>query len=189
MTVTLTSPVLGKAVGETYTGDLEDWLLAQGYAKQDGYTGAGVSNTGVTDVTPDEDPTNAENREAPHWRDESDAERNASIANDGDNLNETSYPNPDFDFDEGGVNDDAPDLQSISPATGGTTGGTVVTLKGAQLTGTTGVTFGGTAGTALNVVDDETVEVTTPAKTAGAKDVVLTSATGSDTLVGGFTYA
>lgn len=33
MTVTLTSPVLGQEVGSTYTGNLEPWLLAQGYAR------------------------------------------------------------------------------------------------------------------------------------------------------------
>lgn len=38
MTVTLTSPVLGKAVGDTHTGAEEDWLLAQGYASKAGYS-------------------------------------------------------------------------------------------------------------------------------------------------------
>lgn len=32
MTVTLTSPCMGKEVGETYTGDGETWLVAMGYA-------------------------------------------------------------------------------------------------------------------------------------------------------------
>ena len=43
MTVTLTSEVLGQAVGTDYTGTLEAWLLASGYAKQAAYAGPGVS--------------------------------------------------------------------------------------------------------------------------------------------------
>jgi hypothetical protein len=35
VTVTLTSPVLGQAVGYAYTGPLESWLLSEGYARAD----------------------------------------------------------------------------------------------------------------------------------------------------------
>jgi len=34
--VTITSPVLGLAVGDPYTGNLESWLLAEGYARNSG---------------------------------------------------------------------------------------------------------------------------------------------------------
>ena len=68
MVVELTSPVLGKAVGDTYTGTLEPWLLTTGYAKQAVYTGPGVSNTGATDVVPADDPTLPANRgDKAHW--------------------------------------------------------------------------------------------------------------------------
>lgn len=109
MTVQLTSPVLGKAVGASYTGTLEPWLLAEGYAKQANYTGPGVSNTGPTDVVPANDPTLPGNRgDKAHWtRSESETAHNATIANDTDNLTKKKFVNPDkFDFDQGGVNED-----------------------------------------------------------------------------------
>lgn len=120
MTVTLTSPVLGKAVGATYTGTLEAWLLGEGYARQDGYTGVGVSNTGATDVVPADDPQLPANRgDKAHWPGEAEAEHNATVANDTTNLTKTSFVNPDgFDFDQGGVDED-PTL----PAADGDTSG------------------------------------------------------------------
>jgi IPT/TIG domain len=77
---------------------------------------------------------------------------------------------------------------SKSPSTGPAAGGTVVTIKGDNLGGATGVTFGGTAGTAFSVVDDNTVKVTTPAKTAGAHAVVVADDSGN-VACGNFTYA
>ncbi len=77
---------------------------------------------------------------------------------------------------------------TISPATGPAAGGTVVTISGSNLDGVTGVTFGGTAGTAFSVVDRNTVRVTTPAKAAGAYDVVLADDGGNITKTNGFTY-
>jgi len=79
MAVELTSPVEGKAVGETYSGDREDWLVEQGYAKR----GSGKAEKSredspeveekqapsvgdfrnATDVKADKDPTLAQNRE------------------------------------------------------------------------------------------------------------------------------
>ncbi|MBB5752874.1 IPT/TIG domain-containing protein [Prosthecomicrobium pneumaticum] len=81
-----------------------------------------------------------------------------------------------------------PELTSLSPTTGPTTGGTSVTLTGTGFTGATGVTFGGTAGTDLSVTNDTTLTVKTPAHVAGAVDVVVTTGDGSDTLDDGFTY-
>ena len=123
MTVTLTSPVLGKPVGATYTGTLEAWLLAEGYARQDGYTGPGVSNTGTTDVTPANDPTLPANRgdkaQFPFHGAADETTLNATIANDPDNLGEASFPNPQRpDFDQGGVDEDV-----ATPAADGDTDG------------------------------------------------------------------
>lgn len=84
---------------------------------------------------------------------------------------------------------DPPTITSITPATGTTAGGTAVVIRGTNLAGTTSVTFGGTAGTALVNVSDTEVHVTTPAKTAGAKDVIDTTPDGAVTSTGGFTYA
>jgi len=106
VTVTLTSDVLGKSVGETYTGNLEGWLLSEGYAERAGYTGPGVANTGAsTSVLPAGDPTLAENREAPYFP--ATADRNATIANDATNLTKTSFPAPGLDVDGDGAADSA----------------------------------------------------------------------------------
>ena len=119
MTVELTSPVLGKAVGSTYTGTLEDWLLAEGYAKRAGYTGPGVSNTGATDVAPANDPGLPANRGDKTHFPQGDTRVNATIANDSTNLTKTSFPNPDKpDFDQGGVDEDP-----TTPAADGDTDG------------------------------------------------------------------
>lgn len=69
-----------------------------------------------------------------------------------------------------------------------TAGGEAFTLTGTNLQGTTGVTIGGTAATSVVVVNSETVTGVTPAKAAGAYDVVITSPLGTDTIVGGATY-
>jgi|GEM_PF-1373862 len=79
-------------------------------------------------------------------------------------------------------------LTSISPTSGQTTGGTSVTLTGSNFgTGAT-VTIGGTAATGCTIVSATTITCTTPANTAGAKDVVVTQSGGSSTLTSGFTY-
>ena len=70
----------------------------------------------------------------------------------------------------------------------GNPGPTTVTLTGDHLTGATSVTFDGVAATDLVVVDDQTVTLTTPAHVEGPVDVAVTTAVGSATLVGGFTY-
>jgi hypothetical protein len=188
MTVELTSPVLGQAVGTNYTGALEAWLLAEGYAKQAGYTGPGVSNTGATDVDPDDDPSVASNREVPYFPLTED--QDTTIANDAANLTDTSHPHARFDFDAAGTDAEAPVVFEVSPAEGPATGGTVVTISGDNLEGVTGVTFDAVAGTALDVTQagEGLIKVTTPAGAAGPADVVVTDAAGSDTEVGAFTY-
>ncbi|MEO5974866.1 MAG: IPT/TIG domain-containing protein [Ilumatobacteraceae bacterium] len=83
----------------------------------------------------------------------------------------------------------APTITGISPATGTTGGGTTVTITGTNLTGTSGVTFGGTAGTPIVNSSATSITVVTPAHAAGAVDVVLTTPIGgSATSTGGFTF-
>lgn len=65
MAVTLTSPVEGKQPGEPYSGEREDYLLAEGYARRDGYDGPGVANTGPASIDPKDHPQPPQNREAP----------------------------------------------------------------------------------------------------------------------------
>jgi formylglycine-generating enzyme required for sulfatase activity len=81
-----------------------------------------------------------------------------------------------------------PALAFVTPSGGTTLGGTTITLSGANLTGTTSVRIGGVAATNVTVVNATTVTAVTPAGTLGAKDVVLTTALGTTTLAGGFTY-
>ncbi len=83
----------------------------------------------------------------------------------------------------------APTISAVSPSTGTTSGGTTITITGTNLIGTTSVTVGGTAATSVTVVSATQVTAVTPAGTAGAKDVVLTTAGGSVTAAGSFTYA
>lgn len=191
MTVTLTSPVFGLNVDDPYTGPEEAWLLANGYAKQAGYTGPGVSDTGPSGTTPANDPTLAENREpAP---DAIDPEHvGGGLPDPGPRDPAMGYTDPKYpayDFDAGGVDTEAPSATfAVFPAEGVAAGGTEVTIEGQNLTGVTGVTFGGVAATSVDVVDDSTVTCVTPAHAAGAVDVVVTDNVGSATEVGGFTY-
>lgn len=195
MSVKLTSPVLGQDVGFIYTGALESWLLAEGYAKRDAdttptsYSGIGVSNTGATADTPANDPTSAVNREAPYFP--STPDRNVTIANDADNLTKTKFPAPDFDMDVAGVDTEAPSNLDVMPRELKVAGGDKVTITGDNLEGVTSVTFGGTAGTALDVstAGDGVITVVSPAKAAGTYDVVLVDASGNGTKTGGALYA
>lgn len=80
-------------------------------------------------------------------------------------------------------------VSAVAPATGTTAGGTAVTLTGANLDGVSGVTFGGTAATSVVIVSSTSITCVTPAKTAGAKDVVLADDAGAVTKTGFYTYA
>ncbi|MDS1137542.1 beta strand repeat-containing protein, partial [Nitratireductor indicus] len=88
------------------------------------------------------------------------------------------------------VNDDlaGPSITSISPNNGPEAGGTSVTITGTNFTGATAVTFGGTAAASFTVNSSTTISAVTPAGTAGAVDVAVTTAGGTDTETGGFTY-
>ncbi len=83
----------------------------------------------------------------------------------------------------------APTISAVSPSTGTTSGGTTITITGTNLIGTTALTIGGVAATSVNVVSSTQITAVTPAGIAGAKDVVLTTAGGSVTAAGSFTYA
>lgn len=79
-------------------------------------------------------------------------------------------------------------VDSITPATGPAAGGTAVVIKGNNFHGVSGVTFGGGAGTSFSVVDDETINVTTPAHAAATVDVVVQDDRADVTVTGGFVY-
>lgn len=83
----------------------------------------------------------------------------------------------------------APTVTSIAPTSGPTAGGTSVTITGTNLSGATGVTIGGVAATSLSANTATSITCVTPAGTAGAKDVVVTTAGGPSTGgTGSFTY-
>ncbi|MBG0818770.1 IPT/TIG domain-containing protein [Planomonospora sp. ID82291] len=80
-------------------------------------------------------------------------------------------------------------VAALSPAAGAAAGGDTVTITGTNFTPGTTVTFGGTAATAIIVINDKTLTCKTPAKTEGAVDVVVTTDAGAVTKTGAFTYA
>jgi formylglycine-generating enzyme required for sulfatase activity len=80
-------------------------------------------------------------------------------------------------------------LDSLTPASGPTSGGTTITLKGTGLWGPTSVRVGGVECTNVQVVDSMTLMAVTPAGTVGARDVTVTTSLGTATVTGGFTYA
>jgi hypothetical protein len=76
----------------------------------------------------------------------------------------------------------SPSINSLSPSQGPAAGGTVITITGVGLTGATGVSFGGTPGTAITPdlsTPDTKLTVTAPAGVAGAATVTVTTATGT----------
>lgn len=81
-----------------------------------------------------------------------------------------------------------PTLTGCLPTGGTIDGGTAVTLTGTNLTGTTGFTVGGAAATSVSVVNSTTVTGVTPSRTAGLKDIIITTGQGTATLQNGFTY-
>ncbi|GAA1897535.1 IPT/TIG domain-containing protein [Streptantibioticus ferralitis] len=79
-----------------------------------------------------------------------------------------------------------PTATSITPASGPTTGSTPFVISGTNLTGGT-VTFGGTSATVLSISPTQIIGLT-PAHATGNVPVVVTTAGGSVTVLGGFTY-
>ena len=68
--------------------------------------------------------------------------------------------------------------QRVSPNSGTAAGGTAVTITGTNFAAGATVTFGATAATNVVVVSGTTITATTPAGSAGAVTVTVTSATG-----------
>lgn len=74
----------------------------------------------------------------------------------------------------------APTVTTISPRTGGVTGGSSVTITGTNFTGTTGVTIGGAAATSVVVVNDTTITCKTPTGSEGTASVLVTNGSGTN---------
>lgn len=81
------------------------------------------------------------------------------------------------------------DIDSISPSSGPTAGGTLVTITGIHLSTATTVTFGGNEGTTLSVDEaNDELTVVTPAGNAGVVDVVVSDDVRSSRQSVTFTY-
>ncbi|MGY1982404.1 IPT/TIG domain-containing protein, partial [Nocardia gipuzkoensis] len=96
-------------------------------------------------------------------------------------LDGTSNPMP---YTYGGG---LPTLTSINPASGSAAGGTTVVLTGTNLTGATGVSFGGTPATSFTVNSPTQITAVAPAHAAGTVQVTVTTAVGTSNGVS-FTY-
>jgi hypothetical protein len=84
---------------------------------------------------------------------------------------------------------EAPTVAAIRPASGGTVGGTLVTISGTNfVAGGTSVAFGGSASANVTVVNGTTLMATTPAHAVGPVDVSVTSAAGTGVASSLFTY-
>ncbi len=82
-----------------------------------------------------------------------------------------------------------PTVAGVNPALGPTDGGTPVVVSGTGFLSGATVTFGGTAASNVNVINDTTLTCTTPSGTAGMADVVIANPDGqSATAAGAFTF-
>jgi hypothetical protein len=77
---------------------------------------------------------------------------------------------------------------SVTPNSGAAAGGTAVVIDGTGFTGATGAKFDTTAATGFSVVDDNTINCTTPAHAAGAVTVAVTIDSVDKTKTTAFTY-
>lgn len=80
-----------------------------------------------------------------------------------------------------------PTISSVFPATGAAAGGTAVTITGTNFAPGATVTLEGTAFTSIVVVSPTKITAVSPAKTAGAYDVVVGTTGGTATKTDGFT--
>jgi hypothetical protein len=83
-----------------------------------------------------------------------------------------------------------PSVTSVSPTSGPTGGGTVVTITGSAFTGVTQVSFGGTPAASFSFNSDTQITATSPARASGAVHVSVTTPSGNSALVPAdqFTY-
>lgn len=82
----------------------------------------------------------------------------------------------------------APSVTSVTPASGSTGGGDLVTIHGSGFTAATAATIGGVAIGNFAVVDDTTITGSTPPGSAGPADVSVAGPGGTGTLQGAFTF-
>ena len=82
-----------------------------------------------------------------------------------------------------------PTITGVSPASGSTSGGTAITVTGTNFASGATVRVGGNAASGVTFVSATQLRATTPAGSAGARDVQVTNPSGrSATRTGAFTY-
>ena len=81
-----------------------------------------------------------------------------------------------------------PAIATLTPWLGSTLGGTSITITGASFTGATSVTVGGAAATNVVVVSSTMITATTPAGSAGSRNVIVTAPGGIATMTDAFQY-
>ena len=80
-------------------------------------------------------------------------------------------------------------VNSVSPSSGDTTGGTVVTVAGNNFASGATVSFGGTSASNVSFISSTQLTATTPAHTAGSVNVSVTNPDGASTsLAGAFSF-
>ncbi len=84
----------------------------------------------------------------------------------------------------------APTVTGIAPTTGGTTGGTTVTITGTGFIGASGVQFGAAAASSYSVVSASSITAVSPPGSAGTVDITVTTLAGTSVTSGAdkFTY-
>lgn len=104
--------------------------------------------------------------------------------------NISTVPYPSMGMYEGTVVTPAPSISGLNPNNGSTVGGTQVIITGANFTGATAVTFGGTNATSFAVNSSTQITAYSPAHTAGAVQVQVTTPGGqsANTAADDFTY-
>ncbi len=84
-------------------------------------------------------------------------------------------------------NSSLPNITSVSPCFGPTSGGTSVTITGTNLASATSVTFGGTSAV-ISSNSATSIVATSPAKTAGYTDIEVTTSAGNAIQFDAFQY-
>jgi hypothetical protein len=79
-------------------------------------------------------------------------------------------------------------VRAISPNSGTTLGGTMVTITGTKFAADATVTIGGKAATNITVQGETSLTATTPQHASGAADVVVNAGGKTGNLAGAFTF-
>lgn len=89
----------------------------------------------------------------------------------------------------GGGTTPPPTVNSVTPNSGSTVGGTSITINGSGFLTNATVSLNGSAATSVSVVNETTITALTPAHAAGSVNVVVTNTDGqSGSKTNGFTY-